>query len=223
MSGPIGIFGGTFDPVHVGHLRSAVELQAAYRLDEIRFIPTGAPPHKDSTFASAGLRVQMLAAAIDGRNGFVLDTREIERSGPSYSVLTLEELRAEFPERPLCLILGMDAFLGIESWHDSGRIFELAHIIVAHRPGWTLPDQGSLGQLAQEKLADNSEDLHRYTHGCLLDHDVTQLEVSSSLIRHLVADGQDPEYLVPRLVKRIIKQSGCYAPTSLPEGTREHG
>jgi nicotinate-nucleotide adenylyltransferase len=222
MSGPIGIFGGTFDPVHIGHLRAAAELQAAFDLDEVRFVPTGTPPHKHNSFAPADVRVRMLAAAIRGRAGFILDEREINRSGPSYTVLTLQELRAEFPDKPLCLLLGMDAFLGIESWYESERILELASIIVAHRPGWVLPDTGSLGQLVAASAA-GREELQGRTHGCLLDHDVTQLEISSSLIRRLSAAGMDLEYLVPDSVRTIINETRCYAFAGLPEGAREHG
>ena len=110
---PIGIFGGTFDPIHFGHLRTAFELREVLGIDEMRFVPAGSPPHRDTPLADARLRLALVEAAIADQPGFALDDREVHRAGPSYMVLTLRELRAEFPTRPLCLVLGMDAFLGL--------------------------------------------------------------------------------------------------------------
>ncbi len=110
---PIGIFGGTFDPIHFGHLRPAFELSQALKLAEVRFLPAGNPPHRQTTLASAEVRLAMVKAAVAGEKRFVVDDREVRRTGASYSVDTLTELRAEFPDRSLCLMLGMDAFLGL--------------------------------------------------------------------------------------------------------------
>ena len=109
--GPLGLFGGTFDPIHNGHLRTAFELLRALKLAEVRFMPTGNPPHRESTQADAEQRLAMVRAAVADQPGFTVDDREVRRTGLSYSVDTLAELRAEFPLRPLCLLLGMDAFL----------------------------------------------------------------------------------------------------------------
>jgi cytidyltransferase-like protein len=115
---PMGIFGGTFDPIHYAHLRTAFELQQALRLKEIRFLPAGNPPHRDQPFASAQLRLKMVELATAGQPGFVVDDREVRKEGPSYSVETLGELRHEYPDRSLCLIVGMDAFLSLPKWHQ---------------------------------------------------------------------------------------------------------
>ncbi|MFM2286880.1 MAG: hypothetical protein RL684_23, partial [Pseudomonadota bacterium] len=136
MSEPVGLFGGTFDPIHYGHLRTAYELWQSLRLAQVRFLPTGNPPHRESSLASTELRVQMVQAAIAGNEAFVVDDRETRREGLSYSVDTLLDLRREFPDRSLCLLLGMDAFLGMPHWHRWRDIFDLAHVVVAHRPGW---------------------------------------------------------------------------------------
>ena len=136
---PIGIFGGTFDPIHYGHLRTAFELLQALRLGELRFMPAGNPPHREQPMASAEQRVAMVRAATAGQPGFTVDDRETRREGPSYSVDTLAGLRAEHPTRPLCLIVGMDAFLGLPKWHQWQDILKLAHLVVAHRPGWRAP------------------------------------------------------------------------------------
>ena len=142
VAGPMGIFGGTFDPIHYGHLRTAFELWQSLKLAEVRFLPTGIPPHRERTLADAALRVEMVRAAVADQPAFVVDDREVRRAGASYTVDTLTELRAEHPHRSLCLLLGMDAFLGLPAWHRWRELFELAHVVVAHRPGWKAPTQG---------------------------------------------------------------------------------
>src|SRR5580698_5666448 len=117
MSAPIGLFGGTFDPIHYGHLRTAFELWQSLKLSQVRFLPSGSPPHREAPLASAELRLEMVRAAVAGQSAFVVDDREIRRTGVSYSVDTLLELRRELPDRSLCLLLGMDAFLGMPHWH----------------------------------------------------------------------------------------------------------
>lgn len=208
---PIAIFGGTFDPVHYGHLRTAFEMLQALRFAEVRFMPCGTPPHRGGTFATAQLRLKMVQAAIKGQAGFVVDEREMARAGPSYSVDTLAALRDEFPLRSLALIIGMDAFLGLPKWHRWGEILQLAHIVVAHRPGWRVPDLGELGVLLAEGGTHKIDDLHEARSGHIYIHDVTQLEISSTEIRELVAQGRDPRFLVPDVVRDLIIKSSCYA------------
>jgi nicotinate-nucleotide adenylyltransferase len=206
----IGIFGGTFDPIHYGHLRTAFELQQALRLGEIRFLPAGNPPHRDQTIASTEQRVAMVSAAIAGQPGFILDDRETRREGPSYSVDTLATLRADFPQRPLCLIIGMDAFLGLPKWHQWRDILQLSHLVVAHRPGWRAPTMGPLGELLVDRGTGRIDDLHEALAGRIYIHAVTQLEISSTEVRKLIAAGRDPRYLMPDSVRDIIEKSGCY-------------
>lgn len=210
---PIGIFGGTFDPIHYGHLRTAFELLQALRLSEVRFMPAGDPPHRDITVASPELRLQMVKAAIGQQPGFNVDDREMRRAGPSYSVDTLAELRAEMPDRSLCLIVGMDAFLGLPKWHQWQDILKLAHLVVAHRPGWRAPTQGPLGELLVDGGTGRVDDLHEAKAGRIFIHAVTQLEISSTEVRNLVASGRDPRYLMPDPVRDIIQRSACYTRT----------
>ncbi len=214
---PIGVFGGTFDPVHYGHLRTAFEMLQALSFEHVRFVPSGDPPHRGNTFASAELRLEMVRAAVSGQPGFVVDARELHRDGPSYTVDTLTAMRAEFSGRPLGLILGMDAFLGLPTWHRWTELLELAHIVVAHRPGWKAPDLGPLGELISNRGTHRESDLHENTHGRLHIHAVTQLEISSSEIRHLVAAGRDPRFLMPDAVRDIIADSRCYGTLQIPE------
>jgi nicotinate-nucleotide adenylyltransferase len=216
-AGPMGIFGGTFDPIHYGHLRTAFELYQLLRLPEVRFMPAGNPPHRETTFASNALRLRMVEVAIAGQPGFTLDDRELRRSGPSYSVDTLGDLRAEYPHRPLCLVIGMDAFLGLSAWHRWRELLDLGHLVVAHRPGWEAPTTGTLGELLAARGTATVSDLHERTCGRIYIHAVTQLEISSTEVRALIAAGRDPRFLMPDGVRDIILDTGCYA---RKDGTR---
>jgi len=207
----MGIFGGTFDPIHYGHLRTAFEMLQALRFDEVRFMPCGNPPHRGETYADAELRLEMVRVATEAQHGFVVDDRELQRDGPSYSVDTLATLRSEFPLRPIALMIGMDAFLGLPKWYQWREILQLAHIVVAHRPGWRAPDIGPLGELLADRGTHRIGDLHQAKSGHIFIHDVTQLEISSTEIRELVAVGRDPRFLMPDTVRDVIERSGCYA------------
>ena len=125
---------------------------------------------------------------------------------------TLRELRAESPGLPLCLIIGMDAFLGLTRWHAWREILELAHIVVAHRPGWSAPGAGELGSLLAAHGTDRTEDLHAAAAGCIHVRAVTQLEISSTGLREIIVSGRDPRYLLPEAVRAIISESRCYIP-----------
>ena len=211
---PIGIFGGTFDPIHYGHLRTAFELLQTLDFEEVRFVPCGDPPHRGVTFASAALRLVMVRAATRDEPRFVVDDRELRREGPSYSIDTLSSLRVEFPRRSLCLITGMDAFLGLPTWHRWDEILDFAHMVVAHRPGWRAPGGGELGELLARRRTRSARDLHDRLQGSVHIHAVTQLEIASTEIRSLVADGYDPRYLMPDAVRETIRESSCYTKDS---------
>jgi len=206
----MGVFGGTFDPIHYGHLRTAFEMLQALRFRDVRFIPCGDPPHRGTTYADAELRFRMVQVAIAGQDGFASDDREIYRDGPSYTIDTLISLREEFPDRSLGLILGMDAFLGLPKWHRWDEILDIAHIVVAHRPGWRAPDIGPLGELLSEHGTHRVDDLHDAKQGRIHIHAVTQLEISSTEIRDLVAARRDPRFLMPDAVRDVIEESKVY-------------
>jgi nicotinate-nucleotide adenylyltransferase len=208
---PMGLFGGTFDPLHYGHLRTAFELWQALKLAEVRFMPTGSPPHREQPLAPAQLRLEMVRAAVADQPAFVVDDREVRRTGVSYSVDTLTEMRAEYPQRSLCLLLGMDAFLGLPNWHRWRELLDLAHIIVAHRPGWRAPTMGPLGEVMVDRGTGSVRELHEQRAGRIYVHAVTQLEISSTELRQLISQGLDPRYIVPEEVRRIIRETRCYA------------
>jgi nicotinate-nucleotide adenylyltransferase len=208
---PIGLFGGAFDPIHVGHLRTAFELWQELRLAEVRFVPTGNPAHREQLNAPAELRVAMVKAAVADQPAFVVDDREVRRTGVSYSVDTLTEIRAEYPARSLCLLLGMDAFLGLPHWHRWRELLGLAHIVVAHRPGWKAPTSGPLGEVMVDHGTGSIRELHEKPCGRVYVHAGTQLEISSTELRQLLVAGRDPLYLVPDRVRQIVRETRCYA------------
>ncbi len=153
----------------------------------------------------------MVRAAVAEQPAFVVDDREVRRTGVSYSVDTLTELRRENPDRSLCLLLGMDAFLGLPHWHRWRELLDLAHIVVAHRPGWNAPTTGPLGEVMVDHGTGSIRDLHTRLAGRIYVHAGTQLEISSTELRALLVAGRDPRYLVPEEVRQIILDTRCYA------------
>lgn len=194
---PVAIFGGTFDPVHLGHLRAAWE--AAEQLDaQVRMLPANVPPHRPPARASASRRVAMLEAALQGQDRLLLDTRELDREGPSYSVDTLADLRRELgPERPLVLLLGADAFAGLDRWHRWRTLFELAHIGVLTRPGSMAAALSAGLRDVVEPRRCRVEALRLAPAGRVADLTVTALDISASAIREMLAQGREPRYLLP--------------------------
>jgi len=214
---PIGIFGGTFDPIHYGHLRPALDVLEALDLAEVRFIPCGDPPHRGRPVAPAALRLAMVQAAIAPEPRFVIDEREIHSNRPSYSIVTLESLRRELPDAPLALIVGMDAFLGLMSWHRWRELLDVAHLVVAHRPGWQLQAEGELSTLVAERQANHPAALHETPAGSIYLQAVTQLEISATAIRARIAAGGEMHYLMPEEVRALILQAGCYRTAGRPD------
>lgn len=210
LTAPIGIFGGTFDPVHFGHLRPALELLEQLPLAEIRFIPCRHPPHRQTPVASPEQRLTLLQLAIAGEPKFRLDRREITRPGPSYMVDTLASLRAEQGNRPLCLLLGMDSFQGLCGWHRWAELIELAHLLVMQRPGETLPREGPLRHLLAARSMRNSAQLEQQAAGLILPLEVTQLAISSTRIRSEIGAGRSARYLLPNTVWEYIQEKRLY-------------
>ena len=208
---PIGIFGGTFDPIHYGHLRTALELSQRLALVRVHFIPCANPPHRDAPMTSAALRLRMVEAAVAEQPNFIADDRELKRNGVSYTVDTLASLRADYPQESLCLVLGMDAFLHLPKWHRWRELFDLAHVVIAHRPGWQVPDSGTLGALLRERRTSSPEELAAQRAGRVHVEAVTQLEISSTDLRASIRRGLDPRFLMPEAVRKIIIETECYA------------
>lgn len=208
---PIGVFGGTFDPIHYGHLRTALELKLALDLGPVHFVPCASPPHRAAPLTDGPLRLRMVEAAIRSEPGFVVDDRELKRPGLSYTIDTLASFRSELGDSPLCLLLGMDAFLGLPLWHRWQELFDVAHLVVAHRPGWQAPRDGPLGDLLLQRGTAQPAALAARPAGFLHIRPVTQLEISSTDLRDSLRAGRDPKFLVPDAVRQIILETECYA------------
>lgn len=208
---PIGILGGTFDPIHFGHLRTALELYQALELAEVRLIPCYQPVHRKLPIATPAHRLAMARCAVEGDTALVVDDSEILRKGPSYTIDTLEALRKKLPHTPFCLIMGIDALLGFPSWHRWEDILTLAHLVIAHRPQYELPQTGIVANLLKERLKNNVLALHQSLAGNILLHPVTPLEISATDIRKQIATGLNPRYLTPDSVYHYIQQHGVYS------------
>tara|TARA_R110002049_G_scaffold29552_9_gene100417 strand:- start:1114 stop:1752 length:639 start_codon:yes stop_codon:yes gene_type:complete len=208
MNEAIGILGGTFDPIHFGHLRSALEVSEQLNLAHVRLIPSARPPHRNVPHASPQQRLMMLHLAMKSANNFIVDDRELQRDGLSYTVDTLLSLRQEFPDNPLFLLLGTDAFLGIQSWHKWQHLLELAHIVVISRPDETLAMPVELNSWYQQHLAMPTNDQN--LAGKIWPVTVTQLAISATAIRKVVLEGKSPQFLLPDAVIQLINQLGLY-------------
>lgn len=207
MAALIGIFGGTFDPVHYGHLKPAQDVKNALGLDEVRFIPNQNPPHRKSPWLSAEQRKALLELAVNEQPGFVLDNREIDRHGKSFMVDTLQSLHDEFPEIHLCLILGTDAIADLRRWHRWEKILTLCHIVVTQRPGYQWDELADI-QWFNRFLTDDVSDLKQEEAGRILLQSVTQVDCSASEIRQYIKDGQDVSHLLPPVVhQRLMKMT----------------
>lgn len=210
MIKPIGILGGTFDPIHYGHLRPAQELLRVLEPAEIRVIPAASPPHRRAPAATAAQRLHMAELAVAEIPGFVVDDREYRRGGPSYTVLTLESLRREFGDRPLWLLMGMDAFEGIETWHQWQRLPELAHVIVMTRPGWKFPQGDALPMWASDRLVRDPSVLARTACGKIYFQTITPQDISATQIREAIAGGAPVDKLLPPGVLDYIRTNRIY-------------
>ena len=202
----IGILGGTFDPVHLGHLRTALDVFEALDLAELRLIPLGQAVHREPPAFPPGQRLAMLRAAIEGQPGFVVDERELAADRPSYTLDTLESLREELGgEMPFCLLMGRDAFAAFHTWKNPEHILQLAHLVVMERPGEPLYLEEALDNLVGGRITAESGDLRRVPGGRILFQPVTQLDISATDIRRRLAEGRSVRYLVPEAVRVLLE------------------
>ena len=215
MASPIGLFGGTFDPVHFGHLRLAAEMREAFRLERVAFLPTGHPWQRArDTYAGGAERVRMLELAIAGEPAFTVDEREVRRDGPTYSADTLEEYRRECgPDTPLVFLCGTDAFARVETWHRWEALFELAHFAVAVRADdreWHSHGPGAIPKALWPRVTMSLKDLLSTPAGRIMTFAMTPLAISSTAIRGLVQAGSSIRYLTPDPVVDYIHQRSLY-------------
>ncbi len=197
---PIGIFGGTFDPIHFGHLRLALEVWQSLKLDHLRFVPCKQPALKSMPRASEAQRLQMLNIALTGHKQFIIDQRELSRPGVSYTIDTLQSLRDEFPDSPLCFIMGSDVFASFDQWHRWRELLALAHIVVVHRPHFAFKFSTVIEDLLAKHHAASVAALHNQVAGRIFLQEITALDISASHIRDEVQQGLIPAFLSPDLV-----------------------
>lgn len=203
----IGLMGGTFNPIHYGHLRPALEVAESLCLDEVRFIPAKTPPLRDVPCVSAIHRSKMVELAIQDESQFVLDTRELQRDDISYTVDTLQSLREQLGEEiSLCWMMGMDAYQRFTQWHQWQKILQLTHIVVSHRPNY-LPINTDLAHYQTKQLAD----LSAIAAGKVFFVSVTQLDISATMIRECLKKRRSIRYLLPDTVYNYISENNLYS------------
>ena len=209
---PIGILGGTFDPIHFGHLRLAVELKEKLQLTQMLLVPSRQPPHRNTPQALAAQRLEMLMLAIANESSLEIEPCELNREGFSYTFDTLNYLRAQHGrQQSLCLIMGADAFLNFDSWYRWQDLLSLAHIVVVHRPGWKLDAMNpTVQKLYQQHQLKNLYQLHMQPAGGIWLETMTPLDISSSQIRTLISQQRNPRFLLPENVLNYIQQQGLY-------------
>ncbi len=192
-------------------MRTALELRQLLDLDEIRLLPSACPPHREQPEVSAEHRLAMLRLAVDSERGMLVDDRELHRAGPSYSIDTLTELRAELGDRvSICFCIGMDSLVTLASWHRWQELSELAHIVVVARPGWEFPHEGEVADWLEGKIIDDPAGLKTDAAGKALIEELTLLPVSASAIREDLEAGHSVRYLMPDGVLEYIRANKLY-------------
>ncbi len=210
MGARIGILGGTFDPIHIGHLRAAVEVAEALQLDELKLIPSARPPHRGTPQVSAQDRLAMVTAAIDGAARLSVDDRELRRDSPSWTIDTLESLRSELhAEDQLFLILGWDAFCGLPDWHRWDELLTHCHILILQRPDADEEAPEALRDLIAARSITDPLALDGAS-GKIAFIQQTPLAISATHIRQLLASGRSAQFLLPEAVLTYIHAHRLY-------------
>ena len=207
---PLALFGGTFDPVHYGHLRCADEARQKLGLKNLYLLPAGTPPHRGTPQATTKQRLEMLHLAQPEFPQLVIDDRETLRSGPSYMVDTLQELRTEFPQRPLLLLIGQDAANLLHTWFHWEQLFELSHIVILTRPATHTEYEKNLASQLQARSETDVRKLLKSKAGAVLHLGVEPVDVSATAIKRIIRSGGSPEPMLPAAVLEYITGNHLY-------------
>jgi len=206
----IGIYGGTFDPIHYGHLRSALEVAEQLSLAKVLMIPSAQPPHRDMPHVSAQHRWQMLQLALSGQTRLCADDREILRNGPSYTYDTLVDIREEVGDTPLCLIQGSDVFADLASWYRWQYLLDFAHIVIMRRAGESVRWSDQVKQYYAKAVTEDVSELFAASSGSIYELDVTPLKISATDIRQRLLQQREVRYLIPDSVLSYIEKNQLY-------------
>jgi len=209
---PMALLGGTFDPVHYGHLRCADEARRTLMLDKLYLLPSGTPPHRGIPQASTAQRLHMLNLACQEFPNLLIDERETRRDGPSYMVETLQELRGLDADRPLMLLIGQDAANLLHTWFEWKRLFELTHLVILTRPGELAQYPPELGHQIKPRLVDNEQSLLESDAGLVVHLQVESIDISASDIKRIIRSGRSPESMLPAKVLEYINANRIYLP-----------
>lgn len=211
------IYGGTFDPVHHGHLRLALEISDRLGVGRVSLVPSHIPPHRGQTGASSDQRLELLRLAVANEPRLQIDSRELMREGASYSADTLRQLRGELgPDCPLVMVVGTDAFAAFDRWRGWQQIPDLAHVVVVRRPGPALDPSSAAARLLAARAVAGPEALRQAPCGHFLQLDPPVLDISATGIRERIGDGRSPRYLTPDSVWAEIRRQGLYG--ACPDG-----
>lgn len=209
---PLAILGGTFDPVHYGHLRCAHEARRKLELDKLYLLPAGSPPHRSAPQASTRQRLDMLQLAVTEFPGLEIDQREILRHGPSYMVDTLRQLRDQYPIRPLLLLIGQDAANHLQSWHRWRDLFTLSHIVIMTRPGSGTVYGQEVAAEIEQRLTEHIQLLTSSRAGKVFKLEVSAIDISATGIKRKIHQGDSPKAMLPGTVLDYIHHNGLYLP-----------
>lgn len=209
---PLALFGGTFDPVHYGHLRCADEARQKLNLHQLYLLPAGNPVHRATPQASAGQRLEMLQLAQTEFPSLAIDSRELRRGGPSYMVDTLQELRSEFPHRSVLLLVGQDAANRLHTWYQWEQLFSLTNLVILTRPGEAADYRHDLARQIQTRLVTQVDELAGSEHGCVLQLQVSPIDISATTIQSVMRLGRSPKSMLPAAVMDYIDENRLYLP-----------
>lgn len=206
----IGILGGTFDPIHNGHLHLAKYTLQSLHLQELRLIPAAQPLLRDAPSATAEQRLAMIQLAIQGIPGLVVDDREIHRNGPSYTVDTLADIRRDVGQAPVCFIMGVEQFSQLEKWHQWPKLLSLAHLVVHNRAGFSLQLSQEIATVLQQRQIEDKNLLHQTPAGAIFLQEIPPLMVSGTEVRRRLLEKDNPQQLLPEKVWKYICENQLY-------------
>jgi len=206
----IGFLGGSFDPIHNGHLLPAIEVAEQLQLQQLFLMPNHIAPHKAGSHCSAMQRVEMVKLAVQDVDTLAIDTRELNRDSASYTVETLKEIRVQYPNTPICFLMGMDSLINFDKWYQWQNILNYCHLVVCARPGWKGEFNDTVQDLLNHHQTQSVDELHQFQSGKIYFQKTVQFDISSTQIRHHIKHDLNIEGLLPQPIHHYIKRHKLY-------------